>query len=172
MISQPTNTITFQDGETRIFGKVAKVLADQPVLTTSGYFILFRVIDGTVITHTHIDELASDLTKLQAAHGVRDKVRTSINNEKNLTRLIRKINNCLEVINHGVFINRNMGIVAPPTLWAIAWSNTYGRLVGDYKLLTKDEIVLVKKDTLVLIERRRLRAEIAQLIKNTSNEDR
>jgi hypothetical protein len=153
MPSKLTNFVTFSDGETRNFGKVARVLTDTPNLTSLGYSITFRIVDGTIINYAHSDILASDFTKSQAAWGVCEKVRTMIQHEKDIDRIKRKINDTLEVISKGIFLTKSMGIDKLPSGWAKAWAGVYNEDVRNYELLSREEKFELRKDSEVILKR-------------------
>ena len=153
MSKQPLNLITFSDGETRNFGKVARVLTDTPNLTNSGYTITFRIVDGTIINYVHSDMLASDFTKSQAAWGVCEKVRTMIQHERDVSRIKRKINDTLEVISKGVFLTKAMGTDKLPSGWAKAWAEIYNEDVRNYEFLSREEKLSLRKNSEVILKR-------------------
>jgi hypothetical protein len=153
MSKQPLNLVTFSDGETRNFGKVARVLTDTPSLTSSGYSITFRIVDGTIINYVHNDTNANELTKQQAAWGVCEKVRTMIQHERDVVRIKRKINDTLEVISKGVFITKAMGTDKLPSGWAKAWAAVYGEDVRNYELLSREEKFALRSDREVVLKR-------------------
>ena len=147
------NIISFSDGESRNFGKVARVLTDTPNLTSSGYTITFRIVDGTLINYVHSDANASDFTKQQAAWGVCEKVRTMLQHEKDVTRIKRKINDTLEVISKGVFLTKSMGTDKLPSGWAKAWAEIYNEDVRNYEFLSREEKLALRKNREVILKR-------------------
>jgi len=153
MSKQPLNLVTFSDCETRNFGKVARVLTDTPNLTSSGYTITFRIVDGTLINYVHNDSFASELTKQQAAWGVCEKVRTMIQHERDIVRIKRKISDTLEVISKGVFITKSMGTDKIPSCWAKAWAEIYNEDVRNYEFLSREEKLSLRKDKEVILKR-------------------
>ena len=153
MAKQILNLVTFSDGEYRNFGKVARVLTDIPNLTSSGYTLIFRIVDGTLIKYVHQDSFASELTKQQAAWGVCEKVRTMIQHERDVNLIKRKINDTLEVISKGVFLTKSMGTSKIPSGWAKAWSEVYNEDVRNYELLSREEKLALRKDKAIFLKR-------------------
>jgi hypothetical protein len=153
MASKQLNLVTFEDGETRNFGKVARVLTDIPELTGAGYFIVFRIVDGTIIRYVHSDAYASELTKQQAAWGVCEKVRTMIQHERDIVRIKRKINDTLEVISKGVFLTKIMGADKIPSAWAKAWAAIYKEDVRNYEFLSREEKMALRKENKIILKR-------------------
>ena len=153
MSRQQLNLVTFPDGETRNFGKVARVLTDIPNLTSSGYFLIFRIVDGTLITYEHLDGFASELTKQQAAWGVCEKVRTMIQHEKDVNLIKRKINDTLEVIIKGVFLTKTMGTKDVYSSWAKAWAEVSGDGIRNYEFLSREEKIALMKDKAIILKR-------------------